>query len=516
MVHWVTVAPSTEGTSDPKVAALLKKYGPGTEWWGRVKPNTDLPLVLGYWQQDGRFHFDMTVMQYARSTAFMQRKGMTSRKMYLRLIFSFLEWSKKPVAEIDAQDFDMYKTHRRQVLGRSGATWNKDHAALYPFFKWVTARGELWAEESPVPPPIGEDKSGRRVQGRATDDKSQRVRWATPGTLDVYRDVAWGGHVLEGSPKDGYTSGEADESLTGFKYADRNLAWFDVVRFTGLRLREARSMLTIEHLLGADRDVQITATAKNSRPRRWRSPAQVNQLIQNYKDRSRKIAVAKGKTSGLYDRWVDPLIVTSTSHTTYGLQVIYDTGEKTLVRELTEEQRLRLLERDGQGRLQPLWLWLGQNGEPLRRWDEMFTQGNRRMESEQRRLGAEGDFVVMSAHALRFSYGLLLLLALHREIDSKNQREGKAAPDRRYVYDTYDGAYAVVQQLLGHNNIQTTKDIYLEVLEHDFLWRSDLALSDGDVVAVLAHLAERSGGAITNVAAVEQYADNHGVSVEGL
>ncbi|MCH9816097.1 MAG: hypothetical protein K0U64_06555 [Actinomycetia bacterium] len=77
--------------------------------------------------------------------------------------------------------------------------------------------------------------------------KAQRHRWATPKTLTLHEESALNGHrikrVAGGSAW--AISSRIDPHFTG-EQVERNQAFFTVLRYSGLRLTEVCSLMTVE------------------------------------------------------------------------------------------------------------------------------------------------------------------------------------------------------------------------------------------------------------------------------
>ena len=115
-------------------------------------------------------------------------------------------------------------------------------------------------------------------------------------------------------------------------------------------------------------------------------------------------------------------------------------------------------------------------------WNKIFERANKRFSTELARVGRTSDVDWLSPHSLRFSYGLNLLIALHRVIDK--DPNAITGPGR------YDAAFSIVSSLMGHANPEVTKTIYLEPLSQDRLWES-VAFTNDDVATELEDIAMR-------------------------
>ncbi|WP_245692571.1 hypothetical protein [Streptomyces katrae] len=126
---------------------------------------------------------------------------------------------------------------------------------------------------------------------------------------------------------------------------------------------------------------------------------------------------------------------------------------------------------------EPAWLWLTEQGLPMLpdRWNTVFRQANQRCEQalltpqerETPRLlrvaEIRGKVPYATPHSMRHSMTLYMLILLNELIDKKY---GLTAADRRDFAQLYGDPWWLVKTLLGHKDVETTKEHYLRPVMH--------------------------------------------------
>ncbi|SEK43871.1 hypothetical protein [Streptacidiphilus jiangxiensis] len=161
---------------------------------------------------------------------------------------------------------------------------------------------------------------------------------------------------------------------------------------------------------------------------------------------------------------------------------------------------------------EPAWLWLTEQGLPMLpdRWNTVFRQANQRCEqallSAQEREAprllrvaeVRGRVPYATPHSMRHSMALYMLILLNELMDKKY---GLTAADRRDFAQLYGDPWWLVKTLLGHRDVETTKEHYLAPVMHLHL-ESVLAFDDhrpdeeqgGDMNSLFARLARETTG----------------------
>jgi len=180
--------------------------------------------------------------------------------------------------------------------------------------------------------------------------------------------------------------------------------------------------------------------------------------VRDYLRGERRDAVRRGRRAGLYEPKPDRLI-TELLQTRRGQRVRLGDGRVLDVPGLPDTERGRLLI-EGQGGIEPAWLWLQETGEPLRTssWSDAFDAANRRVSAMRAISGVNSPWVAVTPHSLRFTFALFMLLASIRAIDDELGIGGADAFHAR----NYSQAFEQVRDLLGHRSSETTRQYYLE------------------------------------------------------
>jgi len=165
-------------------------------------------------------------------------------------------------------------------------------------------------------------------------------------------------------------------------------------------------------------------------------------------------------------------------------------GERPLS-ELTARERM-LLFTEGPRGLEPLWLWLNEQGLPfgVHSWEGVFRAANERCErvlTPPSRVGFDPHQVFApyaTPHSARHSFALYMLVVLNELMD---QKYGLTAEERRDFRQLYGDPWFMVQQLLGHASRDTTVDRYLAPVA-DLNLRSMLAGAPEPIAAPMPEL----------------------------
>jgi site-specific recombinase XerD len=157
-----------------------------------------------------------------------------------RLFFSFLWQRGRYWHEADPDDLLDWEAWRRRAQqpgrGIGGSKWQRELAALRLVYEW--AEKEQRTERSPVlVHQVGLRGGTVTVADQAPRDvRSADVKWVTPRTYRLWRDVGLLGYDAAGQP---------DPSWRG-RNDGRNAAFTDLLFSSGLRLREGGCLLTLE------------------------------------------------------------------------------------------------------------------------------------------------------------------------------------------------------------------------------------------------------------------------------
>jgi site-specific recombinase XerD len=359
----------------------------------------------------------------------------------------------KPIWEADRDDFQaLYVVRRVDVATRqSKATWNLWVAALDRFYQ--VALDEGLVANHPLPRRLG-------------------VAWSDRGPVTVERNAAYESDGGQRPPK--YLSLEEyrlwrRHGLLGVapsfpRLRERNALFADVVLSTGLRLQEATSLLTVEVAAGGEpgpyRFDLGAATAKGDKTRRVTIPSRLRRAVGVYVGVERANTVAAARRRGVYDApgWL-PVTAAGPS----GVHLASTARRRLRLHELDPRERCRLLLVDDGGHpLEPLALWLGEDGRPLRAsaWQRVFDRANRRASAVG---GVRAD---VHPHVLRHTFAVHMLGLLVQRVVNVALPDGLAgiAPDTALYTRVITDPLRQLQRLLGHATTQST-EVYLTCLD---------------------------------------------------
>lgn len=438
------------------------------------------PILL-----DPRAQLDPRLAEFFRRSGFARLAG-SSKESYAkdyRLFFAFLWRRGKQWDEADADDVDDYEAWRRRSEDNprriSGAKWARELAAFKLLYEWMVKR--KYVASSPVLTHTVRGRDGELVEvaaNRPKDVRSSNVKWLTPRTFRLWRDVGLRGYTADGLP---------EESWRG-RNSGRNAAFADLLFDSGLRLREAGCLLTIEvprALAGQSYyEGTVAQSIAKRRERMFYVGADALAGVTTYMAVARRAAIRRAQRVGRYDEVRGRKVVTAISR---GLdrrvswQDALGCEGTTPVRALTERERMTLFIQGSTG-LEPLWLWLGESGVPMdyRSWEAVFGAANDRCASQ-------GKPIYCTPHMCRHSFALKMLVTLGRALD---RRYGRDTAERDYVRKVYGEAFELVQGLLGHKSEQTTRDVYLEPVNG--LRLREILDGSEDLDMILSRVAESS------------------------
>jgi site-specific recombinase XerD len=412
---------------------------------------------------------DIALSEFFRSPHFA-RLRLSSRKSYaldVRLWVEYLGSRAKTWREADPDDVARFWLWRSRsdlnphAVGGSKA--NRELAAVSLLYGWASHPSRGHVPFNPIERQTLHLRDGGVVDARvvrSTNVVRERVRWLTPRTFRLWRDVG----------VDGYTvGGLRDESFRG-RTALRNKAMVELLYGSGLRVQEAGSLLITEvpppGPAGAFNEAHLPAAiAKGARPRVFYVLDDALALVNSYIATGRRTAIERARKSGRY-KDVLTVEVTDMRVTTAGVKFRYhDAWHHHDNIEIDVRRSMFITTEDG---CEPLWLWLNEAGLPMLKdtWTDVFETANDRVSAIFDRARETGTIhrnvraPRLSPHSLRHSFALFMLIALHRSIDARLRT------DRRVDYDEerYRMAWEIVRDLLGHKSVTTTRERYLAPL----------------------------------------------------
>ena len=488
------VVPTTPASSNWRLCyAGAPRYkgvfnSPVLDDWGDLEQiEADLGITVGQpflLRPDGSA--DASVSAYFASPTFRRyaRDSQLSYASDIKTFLSFLErhgtdW--RHATEDTLLDFEYWRrrddSNKRRV---SGAKFARELAALGGFYRWQASRGTV--SVSPVSSVRVRDRRGDerlRPALRPTNVRSVRVKWLTPRAYRRWRDVGLGGYTGEGL---------LDETWRG-RNDGRNVAMSELMWASGLRLREAATLVLpeIPMATGVERYVRgrlAAATAKGASREYWVSRPAL-QRISAYIQTTRAEAVRRAQSAGRYEEVFDRMIVTNVR--ARGQLVLRDAKgrlKESHFDELDASARMHLFRATENG-AEPLALWLSEAGMPLPylTWESVFSDASKRCD----RLGVP---ISCHPHMLRHSFALRMLVTLIHVFD---RRLGLTENERLEYRHLFGDPFVLVQTMLGHAQVATTRSYYLEPvngLQVDMFLNADA--DEGSIQELLARVAESS------------------------
>lgn len=432
---------------------------------------------------------DVEVLEFFRSVAFQSLAG-GSQESYapdIQLFLSFLsvqgvDWRAATFEHL--ADYEFWRRRDQQNPDRVGAaTFSRDLAAIKKFYDWQQWRGNVVV--SPVAlrqSNSAGDSASTRLKPSAA--RSVQLKWLTPRAYKRWRDVGLGGYCGDGR-RDATWRGRND---------GRNLAFTEVLWSSGLRLREAGT-LVLGEIPSAEVQVRYAkarigqAVAKGRGREFWISTAALKH-IDNYAISTRAAAVHRAQSEGRYDALTDIKIVDTVDHHRRVHFTNRDGTKGTVpLDSLDARDRLNFYTATDRG-LEPWMVWLSEAGLPLpyRTWEAIFSTANKRCQT----LGVD---IHCHPHMLRHSFALRMLVTL---IYAHERKMGITPAERREYRHIFGDPWVLVQTLLGHATLETTRNCYLEPvsgLQVDLFLNDDVA-EDASISDFITHIATSAPGIV--------------------
>lgn len=444
--------------------------GPGGRPDGRVNR---------FWREPGiRTRSPETLRRYAHSL-----------KVWLNFLAAYEEsWDQVGPHTLAA--FKEWRMSSADNVEHVGAgSFQNDLTAIRSFYQWASLT--FPGIDNPARlVPGGAGLGGGRVERLEASPSAVRrtaAKWLSPEAYRQWRNIGLAGFTAEGLPA---------ASWAGVN-EDRDLAFTDGLFGTGLRCGEWSSVLTVEVPVFGDRRLRrcwlAAQCAKRRVGRPYWMPAKVARAARFYMEEgSRAAAVARAQRAGVYERVADRWLVESVRDGQV-LVVRDEAGQRREVRldALGPQRRMKLFGQSSAG-LEPLWLWLNQDGRPRPKqaWNDLFDRANARV---LRVLGPDTTGrprLFARPHMLRHSFALRWYSIV--TFAKWEKASGLSEAERRDFRDELGGVWFLLASLLGHSSVETTRNVYLEPfigLQVEQL----VALMDADDRAAMERLVDVVG-----------------------
>ncbi|MER6816351.1 site-specific integrase [Spirillospora sp. NPDC000708] len=402
----------------------------------------------------------------------------------LRVWLNFLECVDTAWDEATPSRVENFKSWRLQDPGNDrrvrAGTVHTDLTVLKQFYGWAQRTHGV---VSPVlmrtlyVPGAGKVE---KVAAAPAAVRDSDVKWFDPQGYARYRDLG-----LLGLTADGVD----DPSWRG-RNPQRDAAFAEGLYGTGLRLTEWASVLDVE-LPDDDPDRQYRTcrladgVAKGGYGRRYWMPRSVLTETLSYIEGERARAVGRARVAGRYERLDDVLVMVRVLGRRR-MEVRSSCGAvETVSLDVLAPWERRRLFREGEEGLEPVAVWLNEDGTPRapHGWHHTFATANRRLA----RMGLAG--FAGAPHMLRHSFALRWF-AVGRMIYGRRvaHLSGEETKDFRAEFGS---TWSLVQTLLGHRNPQTTMAVYLEPFRS---LEVELLLSHAEGVAASTLLGDLFAG----------------------
>ncbi|WP_416263717.1 hypothetical protein ACNANV_11145 [Curtobacterium flaccumfaciens pv. flaccumfaciens] len=423
---------------------------------GAVAPSARLevgePFVLG---PDGTF--DVGLHRALGDVRFLEM-GASTRVDYADDLVAFLNFlwfsrGRKNWKSSNTDDREAYFKFRN--IDRNGplvapSTWNREVASVSLFYQIAISRGIVEGTEAGGL--FGIDETVRRPHWALALRQAYRPNGHPEafdfiGVADYY---SWRDVGLRGTPG-AVASGKRYRG----RHTSRNRLFTDLLVRTGLRLREASSLLVLDlpklHAESVESGTHAkcylpVGIAKNQSARVFWVPLRLWDELRGYARFGRKAAIARARSRGAYGAVAPRFVADSRSAKT----VTDSSGRRHAIKTLSAAQRKEVWLRTADG-LEPAWLWLTESGFPMTAsgWQGVFVAANRRV-------AKAGGMTRCHPHLLRHLYATTQLLQLRR---LNRLRTTMGLPQ---VGDPL----TIVRIRMGHRSVATTVR-YLHAVQDD-------------------------------------------------
>jgi site-specific recombinase XerD len=425
----------------------------------RAEAAAGQPFMLG---PDGSY--DLELNRFFRELPGWGVRSANSVAAYARdvmLFCRFLDEARggKSIWQCDSADLRAYKRLRLHGAGParvSTATWKRSIAALDKWVRWSIAEGLLSQEPfryagKTVLTPQGLRQV--RVNAEQEPDTDRRpIEFVSFEDYLLWRDVGLRGELPGGGP---------DPRWRG-RQGERNALFADVLVYTGMRLGEAASLLVPEvPALGGGRvpgEVKLApAVTKRNKARSVYLNQRTLRGMHQYLAIERDELVARRYRTGKRSQPADVLLVSQAGGRSLRLAA---GGRSRPYANLDPGTRQRLFYDREAADAGPLWLWLGEAGQPVQRpsWQAIFRRANERC-------ARFGIPVEIHPHTLRHCFAVQMLgLLLRQTLRALGEQDDRRLTGNQIRRLLIGSPMRKLQLLLGHKH-EATVYTYLDVLD---------------------------------------------------
>ena len=377
------------------------------------------------------------------------RLAETSARSYAYDILVFLnilqQWNvdwrdASPAALGDVRTWRLYGQGNERPVGDS--TWQRQAQAISSLYSWAATRGV----QSPIPPSF--DRSHRRVADPGSAyPRSKSIKWFTAAAIAQWVNLGLRGYLPDGSVDSSYRhrSGLRDGAFVRAAYG------------TGLRTQELGGLVIGAEWPAAPTGPYATlqlpdGLAKGGIGRPFWASAEALSAVHSYVSTDRRLAIETAHRRGVYQNLPDVLTLEERDSPRFA----YDAaGRRLKLNLLTPFDRQRLFIRT-KDVLEPAQLWLTEQGLPLPHtaWNRVFDRANSRVAT----MGV--PMSRMTPHRLRHSFALKWFIIGRLLWIGRASTLSQAEADT--LRDEMGSEWFLVQTLLGHRSVETTRNTYLE------------------------------------------------------
>jgi integrase len=363
----------------------------------------------------------------------------------------FLESQDVDVLAARQSDLVAYR-RERLASGLALRSWSRELVVIRAFFKFLCDTGQRetlpWIK-------VG----SRSVVTPRVPRTDMDVRALSHAQWVAFQRVGLGGELPNGS---------LDCSFRG-RNTVRNSCAAELALTSGMRLSEWCSLLGFEvAATDSGASLVLQACAKNGRRRRVYIPASTVRSVELYRNTERLATIRKAQKS-LAARFSTSAVVNEID-AARGV-VTYQLNGRTETKafpEISPSVRRLLVQRDKDGWIEPLSLFVGRGGLPpsQRRWHQYFEEANKRLARLNGLLPAMP--AAISPHDLRHTFAIVLLRSLQAraaQLERSRPMHGAGTISEHIIHNPL----LTLQRLLGHASPSTTMEYLRYIDESDEL-----------------------------------------------